>query len=345
MLDHNLRKLAIGGSEIGAILGIDPDRDAFAIWAQKRGGLQPMPEEDRPMYMWYGRLLEEGVLRIYQHITGRPTVYCNDSRVDPERPWMVWTPDGLCKNERRGVDAKVVRWDQGYKWGETSDDIPPRIVAQCWWYMAASDYNVWDVVALIGGQDVRIYQIDRDLEAEREMLFRAAEFYRRYLIGDEIPAIGQSREAERWLKQMFPRQRTPLRDATSFEELALNEYSNLRIHEARYNVARERAEVRLKMLIADAEGLKWPAGRVTYRATKDGIKTDWEAMAYSLMQTMTPEERNTEIARFSATRPGHRRLLWDCDETLLPTLADPLAARHQAAPSDTAPVAIEGGAQ
>jgi predicted phage-related endonuclease len=338
MLDHNLRKLAIGGSEIGAILGIDPDRDAFAIWAQKKGKLEATPEEDRPMYMWLGRLLEEGVLRIYQHITGRETVYLNDSRVDPERPWMVWTPDGLCKNERRGVDAKVVRWDQSHKWGDTADEIPPRIIAQCWWYMAAADYNVWDVVALIGGQDVRIYQIDRDLEAEREMLFQAAEFYRRYLVGNERPPIGKSKEAERWLKQMFPKNRAPLRKATGAEAVLLNEYSRARISEALYTVRRERAEIEIKAAIEDAEGLTWPAGHVTYRAAKDGVKTDWEGLAYKLMEETTLEERTALVAKFSRVTPGSRRFLWKCDELLLP--GGPYAEVER----PTTPAAIEGAA-
>jgi predicted phage-related endonuclease len=317
MLNEALRKLAIGGSEIGAILGVDPDRDALAVWTSKRGNLAPMADRDKPTYMILGRMLEEGVLRIYEHITGRETDYCNDSRLHPERPWMVWTPDGLCRKERRGVDAKIVRWDQGYKWGETADDIPPRIITQCWWYMAAADYDVWDVAALVGCQDVRIYQIDRDQEAEREMLFRAQEFYRRYLIGNERPpATRRSDEVDRWLKQMFPKDRKPIREASDSEAFLLDEYSRIRIRENELNTLRETLETRLKLVLEDAEGLEWSAGRITYRATKGG-GTDWKKLAEMLLsREVTAAERAALLEQYA--KPGTRRLLWDCDASQLP---------------------------
>jgi predicted phage-related endonuclease len=318
MLNEALRKLAIGGSEIGAVLGVDPDTDAFAVWASKRGGLKRIADKDAPLYMVLGRMLEEGVLRIYEHITGRETQYCNDSRMHPERPWMVYTPDGICKHEPRGVDLKVVRWDQRHKWGETADDIPPRVITQCWWYMAALGYEVWDVCALVGGQDVRIYQIDRDPEAEREMLFRAQEFYRRYLIGDERPPIGSSDAADRWLKQMFPKHRTPLREASETEAFLLDEYSRVRLREEELNAVRERLATRIKLVLGDAAGITWPAGRVTYRASKDSLKTDWKRLANTLMLSATPAERKILIDEFSKVEPGSRRFLWDCDASLLP---------------------------
>jgi predicted phage-related endonuclease len=317
MLNEALRKLAIGGSEIGAILGVDPDRDALAVWASKRGNLTPIADRDAPTYMILGRMLEEGVLRIYEHITGRATEYCNDSRLDPTRPYMVWTPDGLCRSERRGVDAKIVRWDQGYKWGETADDIPPRIITQCWWYMAAADYDVWDVCALVGCQDVRIYQIDRDQEAEREMLFRAQEFYRRYLIGNERPPVTRrSDEVDRWLKQAFPRETKPVRAASDTEAFLLDEYSRIRIREDELNTLRETLETRLKLILEDAEGLAWPAGRITYRVTKSG-GTDWKKLAEMLLsREVTVKERAALLEQYA--KPGTRRLLWDCDASQLP---------------------------
>jgi predicted phage-related endonuclease len=308
-----MRSARIGGSDIGAILGCDPARDGFSVWAAKRGGLERVPDAQKPIYMLMGSMLEEGVIKIYSHVTGRPAIYDNVTKRHPTREYMVYTPDALCKHERRGVDAKVVRWDQREKWGETIDEIPMRIVAQCWWYMAAMDYEFWDVAALVGGQDIRVYTVERDAEAEREMLYRAEEFHRRYLAGDEVPPIGVSDEAERWLKQRFPRNVRPLIEAEPHEYGLLNEYSEMRVEEKDLKEELDRMAIQIKARIADAEGIRWPLGRITYRATKDGIETDWEALARSLMKLLTDREKEVHIEEYSRPRPGTRRLLWNYD--------------------------------
>ncbi|HEY1897564.1 MAG TPA: YqaJ viral recombinase family protein [Terracidiphilus sp.] len=314
MLDHKLRQLAIGGSDIGAILGCDPDRDGFSVWAAKRGGLERLPDAEKPLPMLLGSMLEEGVIKAYSHVTGRAANYDNKTRRHPQRAYMVYTPDALCRHERRGVDAKVVRFDQRHKWGDTLDDIPMRIVAQCWWYMAAMDYDRWDVAALIGGQDLRIYTADRDLEVEREMLYQAEEFHRRYLAGDEVPPIGTSDEALRWLKQTFPKDREPMLEAAPAEYALLNEYSELRLDQKELGEEVARLEIMIKERIRDAEGIVWPLGRISYRATRDGVETDWKALAQSLMRLATEKEREVIIREYSSPRPGHRRFLWSYDE-------------------------------
>jgi predicted phage-related endonuclease len=314
MLDHEMRRLAIGGSEIGAVLGCDPDRDGFSVWAQKKGGLPRLSDQEVPIEWVMGRMLEEGVLKIYAHKTGRATIYDNKSKQHPDRKYMVYTPDGLCEHERRGVDAKVVRWDQRHKWGDTEAEIPMRIVAQCWWYMAAMEYDQWDVAALIGGQDLRVYTLDRDLDGEKEMLYRAEEFYRRFLVGNEVPPIGVSSDAERWLKARFPRNTQPMIYAAVDEYDALNEYSELRLQNKDLEKEIKRLELLIKARIADAEGIRWPNGRITYRADKSSIETDWKELGLDLLKSATPEERELIIKGYSEVKPGSRRLLWHYEE-------------------------------
>jgi predicted phage-related endonuclease len=330
MLDHKMRQLAIGGSDIGAILGLDDNRDGFSVWAAKRGGLPRLTDDEKPLPMLIGSFLEEGIIRLYTHFTKREAVFDNKTRLHPTRPYMVYTPDALCRHERRGIDAKAVRMDQRYKWGESLDEIPWHIVAQVWWYMAAMEYDRWDVFALIGGQEPRLYTVERDPEIERVMLEKAEEFYRRYLIGNEQPPIGSSDEASRWLKQQFPAHRAPLRDADEKECALLDAYSVVRTEEEEAAEERKRLEVLVKAAIEDAEGIRWPRGRVTYRKAKDGIETDWEALAIRQMRLMTDAERKIAIAEYSKKKVGSRRFLWSFEE---PKLEPPVA-----------PATVEGAA-
>ena len=327
MIDPEMRKLGIGGSDVAAIFGADEFKDAFSVWATKKGGLV---KPDKPnIRMLVGKYLEEGVLKLYAHFTGREVEYCDVTSRHPERPWMVYTPDALVKGERRGVDAKVVAWDQRRQWGFSADEIPMRVQLQCWWYMAAMDYDAWDVCALMGEGEPRIYSIDRDREAEAVMLARVEEWYTRYLLGDERPPMGGNEDAALWLKQMYPRHKRPdLRDATAEEVAMLTDYVQVRVQQKALQRRRAELEIYLKDAIANREGLEWPEGRFTWRRTKDGTWVDWQSMALGLLhEHVTDADERQRIEKFyTHTKEGVRRILCSHDDLRADPEAQEVAA-------------------
>jgi len=313
MIDPVIRKRGIGGSDVAAIFGQDEFKDAFSVWATKKGGLA---KPDAPnIRMLVGKFLEEGVLNLYRYITKRDIVYCDQTSQHPERPWMVYTPDALCVGERIGVDAKVVAWDQRRQWGETADDIPMRVQLQCWWYMAALDYDRWDVCALMGEGEPRIYQIHRDREAEAAMLARVEEWYLRFILGDERPPLGGNEDAARWLAQMYPRHKLDIRMATPEEVALLTDYVQVRVAQKDLQRQRDTMETFLKDAIADHEGLMWDEGKITWRRTKDGSTVDWESLALALLCKYVPEsERGALETQYTSSKPGTRRMLCSHDD-------------------------------
>ena len=311
MIDHKLRRLGLGGSEIGAIFGVDPYRDAFAVWAAKKSDQPPDPPNER---MIAGHILEPAVLKLYAIKTGREVEYCDVTSQVPERPWQVYTPDALVRGERRGVDAKVVSWDQRRKWGDTVEEIPDHIQLQACWYMSAMDYEAWDIAAFMGDGFPHIYTVIRDIELERVVLARAEEFYCRYLVGDEVPAIGASPAAAIWLQQAFPHHKRPdLRPATEPEVAMLEQYAQLRVEQK--EMAEERAELEnlIKLAIREREGLVWFGGKFTWRKTKDRTITNWEAIARGLLTQVDPDTREALLSMHTYVKAGYRRVLLDSD--------------------------------
>lgn len=320
MIDQAVRRLAIGGSEVGAIFGVSSFQDAFGVWASKKGGLPPGKPTER---MLVGKALEQGVLQLYTHITGREVQpYFDQTFQHPDRPWMVYTPDALVKGERRGVDCKVVAWDQRHRWGPTAEDIPLEVQLQCWWYMAALNYEAWDVAALVGDGLPHVYEIYRDLEAEEVMLARVYEFWARYIAGDEVPPITQGLSAGMWLQQAFPREKTNSRPAEPQEVDLLEQYAQVRVQEAQARAARGSLENQIKLAIADHEGLYWSHGKFTWKKTKDGTKVDWESAARGLLQRFITDkaERDTLMGIYTKPKPGYRRIYFRSD--LMPDLED-----------------------
>lgn len=310
MLDENLRRQGVAGSEVAAIHGVDEFQDAFSVWARKKGGLQQGKPSIR---MVAGKCLEQGVLKLYAYCTGREIRYCDETSQHPQRPWQIYTPDALCVNEQRGVEAKVVAWDQRHQWGEDSSDIPMRVQMQAWWYMSALDFDVWDVCALIGGEPV-IYEIHRDAEVEHRMLARVKEWWELYIQGDQRPPIGGNEDAARWLKQMYPDVKRPDLVQASPEEVALlTEYVQLRVQQKGLSDRQEVLETFFKSIIQDHEGLQWSEGRFTWKKSKDSQKVQWENMARGLMQNYVKDEetRAAMTALYTVPKPGSRRI-W-CD--------------------------------
>lgn len=305
MIDDDLRRTGICASDVGAIFQVDPWRDPLAVWAHKKG-LPSTPPKD---FMIVGHELERGVAALYAYKTGRTVTWVDRTFRHPARPWMVYTPDALVEGERRGVDAKVILgFDQRKYWGPTADQIPPRVQLQCWWYMAAMDYDVWDVAAFMGDGLPVVYEVPRDREAERVMLDRVYEWYRRYIVGNERPPMTDSRRAAAWLQHVYPRHREPLREATTAEAAMLDEYVEVRMAEANLKRLRANCEHAIKDAIKDAAGLQWSGGKITWRRSKDGEVINWQAIARGLLPQFDKETQTTLLGLHTTPKAGSRSL-------------------------------------
>lgn len=314
-MSEDVRWEGIGGSEIAAILGCDETRDAFGLWWKKKGGKPAEPTgEEPPLWLVIGKKLEPGILDLYTHFTKRQLIYCADTpRFDARRPWMRGTPDALCQEGARGVDAKFASWHQAHLWGPTVDEIPERVYLQAVWYMALMDFEVWDIALLVEGA-FRIYTVLRDRDVEERVIATVEAWYQRYLVGDERPPLGRSPAAKEWLRHRYPVHKRPdLRTATAEEARLLDDYVAIRGALCGLTEQREAMEFQLEEAIGEREGLEWPDGKFTWRKTKDGRTTDWESMAIGLMNVhLTDPLAQDELRAFyTRVKPGYRKLRLD----------------------------------
>ena len=193
MINVELRAQGIGGSDVAAIVGLDPRRDAFAVYADKLGLVERSEPNAR---MKWGKRLERVIVDAYSEETGRSTIWIDETRRNPAREWQVYTPDAMCTAMLRGIDAKNVSFDQAAKWGEIGSDlVPDSIALQCQWYCSSADIPVWDVAALFGGNDLRIYTVNRDPEIEAALLEEAENFWKNHGLARVPPPIGSSATA------------------------------------------------------------------------------------------------------------------------------------------------------
>ena len=291
MIDHAIRSRGIGGSEIAAILGLDPRRDAFSVYAEKVG-LVPHNYEPNDR-MEAGKFLEQGIAAWYAKRTGQEIEWCDTTRCHPDREWQVWSPDALVLGNENGiagirrhiggVDAKNVSYDQSARWGEPgTDSVPDYIHLQCQWYASGEDLPWWDVAACFGGNDLRIYRVNRDAQIEAAILEEAERFWRGNVLARVPPPPGPSPATVDALRQMFPRNVQALRCATAEEAQLL---TDLKTANEEWEVVNRRCteiENRLKLSIGEAEGLIAGKYKLTWRREKDSTGPDWEKLAREL---------------------------------------------------------------
>ncbi|MGW0837095.1 YqaJ viral recombinase family nuclease [Streptomyces prunicolor] len=186
---HAARANGIGGSEIGAVMGISPHESPFSLWHRKKGMIAPVEETD---VMYWGKKHEPTICAEFAKRHPDWDIQMSPTYASAGHPSEIANPDRLVlDSEWRTVaivEAKTARDDEG-GWGEEgTDQIPVHYKAQCLWYLMVLGVRVCHVAVLIGLSDYREYVVEYDPADALKMREAAAEF-QRTLADDERPPI------------------------------------------------------------------------------------------------------------------------------------------------------------
>ena len=187
------RKGFIGGSDVAAICGLSPWRNAVDLFIDKTGRA---PDEGEPSEaLRLGVELEDYAARRYTEVTGRAVrnygymVVRGHALADVDR---LIVPDG----EKVAAFREEVRTDgilecktSGMLW---DDDEPPlHYQAQAQLYAELLDCAFVDfaVVFLAPRRDFRVFRVERDRALAAELLRRIEEFWTRCIVPDDAEAV------------------------------------------------------------------------------------------------------------------------------------------------------------
>lgn len=164
-MDHeewlDARRKGLGGSDAGAILGLNKWASPLDVYLDKIG---EAPETlDNPAMEW-GRLLEPVVADKYADITGNKVRRNNRILAHPEHDFILANLDREIVGQNGILEVKCTKF-AGDDWGPLgSSIIPDSYAAQVMHYMSITGADFADVAVLIAGNDFRIYKIKRDQE-------------------------------------------------------------------------------------------------------------------------------------------------------------------------------------
>lgn len=162
------RRTGIGGSDVAAVLGLSPWRTPLDVYLDKLG---EAPKELTSQAAHFGTRLEAVVAAEFSERTG---IRCTMQEHMYRNPLAHWEIANIDRYAGPGaiLECKTARLADG--WGPSQEEeikseevvsdheIPLYYETQIQWYMGLLGVPVCYVAVLIGGQDFRIYKVDRD---------------------------------------------------------------------------------------------------------------------------------------------------------------------------------------
>lgn len=180
------RRGILGGTDIASIFGVSPWKTAYDLYEEKTAPvLLPAPEptpaqEKTELRLRRGKRLEPWVMEMLEEETGIFIRKKNQRYSDAEFPWMGCEIDFEFTGEEGECngDVKTINAFAAGEWGqEMTDEIPLHYCLQFHWGLMITGRPLCLVAALIGADDLRVYEVKRDDELIGEMRKRAVHFW------------------------------------------------------------------------------------------------------------------------------------------------------------------------
>ena len=201
----------IGGSDIGAILGLSKFRTPLEVWLEKTGK-ETKQADSLPLR--FGSFAEDFVASEYSRATGFELLHDESIHLHPHHAFMSAHIDRFVMGNGLGdalnnepnpellqrsgdarthlpikiLECKTANPFSASHWGEAgTDQVPMSYLCQCIWYMAITGIERADLAVLFGNSDFRIYEIARDKELEDLVIEKAIAFWHDYVLKDIPP--------------------------------------------------------------------------------------------------------------------------------------------------------------
>lgn len=200
--DVDDRKGVIGGSSLGATLGLSKYQSKHDVWLSWKGVEREVTKEQQEIFDM-GHALEDFIAKQAEKKYGVKVKKTSLTYVHPQYDWLICHPDrlvvGKIDGKRVGMEIKSSSsYDD--RWGEVdTSEVPMDYLCQCHDYIMC---DVCDEVWLIRFSNNRLtrYIIKKDEELEEMILSQAAEELSKWERGEE-PVIEDYDEARSYYNE------------------------------------------------------------------------------------------------------------------------------------------------
>ena len=210
-----IRKGYIGGSDAGAIIGMNPYASAFSVWAEKTG---KVPEFDGNISTRTGALLEDLVAHLFMEETGKKVQRLNFTIVNDDFPFACANIDREIIGEDAILECKTTNSYVNVKKFRTGE-YPEMWYAQMTHYLAVTGAKKAYLAVLSECRDFQLFELERDEDEIKALMDAERAFWNEYVLtGKTPPADGHSATSDT-IKKLFSEEAGDNVDLSGFADI------------------------------------------------------------------------------------------------------------------------------
>ena len=194
-----IRRHSIGGSEAGALLGLNPYASSLTLYLDKEGLSKPKETNEA---MRIGTDLEEYVAKRFEEKTGKKVRKDNFMYMHDEYDFITANVDREIVGENAGLECKTMSSFNNYDL--EGGEVPAYYFSQCQHYMAVKGYERMYLAVLVFQKGIFINTIERNEEFIKRMIEEEVRFWTENIEKNQMPAPDGSEASTDALNELYP---------------------------------------------------------------------------------------------------------------------------------------------
>lgn len=256
------RKRGIGGSDAGAVCGLNPYCTAIQVYYDKT--TTEIQQTDNEA-MRQGRDLEDYVARRFMEATGKKVRRANAMYYHEDHPFMLADVDRMIVGESAGLECKTASPYMEDKWKD--GNVPVHYLIQCHHYMAVCGADAWYIAALILGRGFVYYRIERDEELISSLIQIETDFWKEHVLKKVLPAPDGSETADKAIAEYFRQSSAVSIPLNGFDKKLERRQELLEVMK-RMETEKRKIDQELKLYLGEAEMAENEHFRVSWKSVE-----------------------------------------------------------------------------
>jgi len=179
------RRKYLGGSDVAGILGISPWKTPLDVYLDKIQPRSEEPDRNKARVFARGKRMEPYVIDLLAEEEGLEIIGRGNRYIDKQHNFLAAEIDAETA-DGNNVEIKTVSPFKAKEWGEEqTDEIPVHYTAQVMHGLMVTGRSTCVLGVLIGGDDFRVYRVERDDELIETIRAREVAFWQR--IEQQLP--------------------------------------------------------------------------------------------------------------------------------------------------------------
>ena len=255
------RKSGIGGSDAGAVCGLNPYRSPMSVYIDKTEDFPEAPDNEA---MRQGRDLEQYVAERFCQETGKRVRRANAIYYSPDHPFMTANLDRLVIGENAGLECKTASAYSADKWED--GHIPESYEVQCHHYMAVTGAQAWYIACVILGKQFICHRIDRDEGMIHMLTGIEKDFWNNHIVPRIPPGPDGSKACDEILRKYYPESDHGEKIQLVGFDAQLERRKEIMELENKLQTERKTIEQQIQMYMQEAEAAESDRWRVTWKS-------------------------------------------------------------------------------